>query len=297
MIKILSRKRRFYIHPKEKVAIVSFGITIFLTMFKTIVGLTTGSLGILSEALHSGMDLIATGVTIVAVRISEKPADDNHHYGHGKIENISALFETLILIVTCGWIVYEAIQRIQKETFEFNISFWSFFIIILSIFIDSNRSRILFKIANEHKSQALEADAFHFSSDLLSSTVVLLGLIFSTFNFHLADSLAALIVSGIILYISLKLSLKAIDELLDKAPKYTKETIEKIISKIPEVEKSHDIRIRTSGAKIFIDLNIHLDPNITLEQAHNISHFVETKIQEKIKNSIVNIHQEPTTEH
>lgn len=282
---------------KQKVAIASFFVALILTFFKGFVGLITGSLSILSEALHSGMDLVTAGITAIAVKISDKPPDETHNYGHGKIENISALFETLILIITCGWIIYESIQRLQKSEFEFTVSFWSFFVIIFSMIIDYNRARILYKTAKVHKSQALEADALHFSSDILSSTVILIGLIFSAFNIYIADTIAALIVSGFVLTLSFKLVWRAIDELIDSAPKKTKERIESIISNISEVEYVHDIRVRGSGTNIFIDLNIHLNPNLSLKEAHRVSHLVEAKIKQDIENSIVHIHQEPSSEH
>lgn len=282
---------------KQKIAIASFFVALILTSFKAFVGLTTGSLSILSEALHSGMDLIAAGITAIAVKISDKPADEKHNFGHGKIDNISALFETLILIITCGWIIYESIQRLQKSEFEFTVSFWSFFVIIFSIIVDYNRAKILYKTAKVHKSQALEADALHFSSDILSSSVVLIGLIFSAFNIFIADIIAALIVSGFVLTLSFKLAWRAIDELIDRAPKKTKERIESIISTISDVESVHDIRVRSSGTNVFVELNIHLNPNLSLEEAHRISHLVETKIKQDIENSIVHIHQEPSSEH
>ncbi|MGQ9819532.1 MAG: cation diffusion facilitator family transporter [Candidatus Kapaibacteriales bacterium] len=296
MEKVVAKKIE-KIRQKHKVAIASFFVAFILTGFKAFVGIVTGSLGILSEALHSGMDLVAAGITAIAVKISDKPADEKHNFGHGKIENISALFETLILIITCGWIIYESIQRLQKSEFEFTVSFWSFFVIIFSIIVDYNRAKILYQTAKAHKSQALEADALHFSSDILSSLVVLTGLIFSAFRIHIADTIAALIVSGFVLTVSFKLSWRAIDELIDRAPKKTKEKIESIISTISEIESVHDIRVRGSGPNIFIELNIHLNPNLSLEEAHRISHLVETKIKQDIENSIVHIHQEPSTEH
>lgn len=297
MEETLLRKSEFPVNPKQKVALASFLIALVLTLFKAIVGFSTGSLGILSEALHSSMDLIATGITFFAVRISDKPADEGHNYGHGKIDNISALFATFLLIITCGWIIYEALERLLRGNFAFLINFWSFVVIIFSIIVDINRAIILYKTSKKHKSQALEADALHFSSDVLSSVVVLLGLIFSSFNIHLADTIAALIVSGIILVMAWKLARRAVFELIDSAPKCSKQTIERIISEIPEVVIAHDIKVRSSGENVFIDLNIHLDPKISIEEAHKISHLVETKIKQKVENSIVHIHQEPATEH
>lgn len=282
---------------KRKVAFYSFLVALGLTLFKGVVGFATGSLGILAEALHSGMDLVAALVTYLAIRIADKPADETHNFGHGKVENLSALFETGILMMTCFWIVYEAYNRLATGSVHITINFWSFFVIILAIIVDINRSKILYRSAKRFHSQALEADALHFSSDILSSVVVLFGLVLASFNIYAADSVAAILVSAIVLVLSVRLSKKAIDQLLDRAPSKAKQVIQEIISRIPEVIEVHDIQVRSSGSNIFVNLNIHLDSKLTIEEAHNISHKVETKIQDSFKNSIVHIHQEPSTEH
>lgn len=282
---------------KRKVAFYSFLVALGLTLFKGVVGLVTGSLGILAEALHSGMDVIATLVTCFAVRIADKPADETHNFGHGKVENLSALFETGILILTCFWIVYEAYHRLITSNMHVTVNFWSFFVIILAIIIDINRSKILYRSAKKFHSQALEADALHFSSDILSSFVVLFGLVLASFDLYAADSIAAIFVSAIVFILSIRLGKKAIDQLLDSAPSKVKQTIQEIISQIPEVIEVHDIQVRSSGSNIFVNLNIHLDSKLTIEEAHSISHKVETEIQDSFKNSIVHIHQEPSTEH
>ena len=165
---------------KNKVAFVSVLSAIFLTGFKFIIGIITGSLGILSEALHSGLDLVAAVITLFAVKASGKPSDEDHHYGHGKIENFSALIETFLLLLTSIWIIWEAIHRIVSGkglTLTTTETIFSFIVVITSIVIDAWRSKKLMKIAKKYKSQALEADALHFSTDIWSSSVVLLGLI------------------------------------------------------------------------------------------------------------------------
>ena len=151
---------------KRKAALSSVIAAIFLTGIKLVVGLMTGSLGILSEAAHSGLDLVAAGMTYFAVKIADKPADREHTYGHGKFENLSALFETLLLFITCGWIIYEALQRIFFHEVHIDVNFWSFAVVITAIVVDYSRSRILFKAARKYNSQALEADALHFSTDI-----------------------------------------------------------------------------------------------------------------------------------
>ena len=278
---------------KSNVALSSVIAAVFLTGFKLFVGLLTGSLGILSEALHSGLDLIAAVLTFFAVRIADKPPDDDHHYGHGKVENLSALIETMLLAVTCIWIVYEAYERLTTGRTHIIVSIWSFLVIILSILIDFGRSRALSRAAKKYKSQALEADALHFSTDILSSVVVLLGLGFSYFNMQIADSISALMVAVIVLGICYSIGKKSIDVLMDKSPAKLREKILVIINDIPEIFKAHDIRIRTSGPVLFIEMNIHVNPEISISQAHELCHLVENKIKEVVGRSEVHVHAEP----
>lgn len=161
----------------------------FLTGIKIWAGVKTGSLGIISEALHSGLDLMAAGMTFYAVRIAARPADESHPYGHEKIENLSALAETALLLITCGWIVWEAIDRLFYNEAEITLTWWAFAVVAVSLLVDVNRSAMLRRVAKKHKSQALEADALHFTTDIWSSAVVMLGL-FCVWLAHLvpADS-------------------------------------------------------------------------------------------------------------
>ncbi|MFQ5798967.1 MAG: cation diffusion facilitator family transporter, partial [Bacteroidota bacterium] len=147
---------------KTRVALISIFAAVVLTVLKLLVGVSTGSLGILAEAAHSGLDLIAAVITFLAVRIADKPADSEHLYGHGKVENFSAFIESLLLLLTCVLIVYEAVQRFFIKAFEIEINVWSFAVILVAIVVDYWRSRALYRVARKHKSQALEADALHF---------------------------------------------------------------------------------------------------------------------------------------
>jgi cation diffusion facilitator family transporter len=279
---------------KNSVAMSSLWAAIFLTAFKLIVGLSTNSLGILSEAAHSGLDLVAAFITFMAVRIASIPADKDHNFGHGKTENISALFETILLLITCIWIVYESVERLTGKTHPVvSVNFWSYAVIVVAIVVDISRSRMLKKAAKKFHSQALEADALHFSSDILSSGVVLLGLITFSFGYTVADSIAALAVAVIVIFISLRLGKKSIDDLIDKAPDGIDEKIGWIIAEIPEVIKVHDIKARNSGSLILIEMNIHVDPRLSVEQAHAISEKVEKKICDSIERCEAHIHIEP----
>lgn len=278
---------------KSRVAFFSVLAAILLTSFKILVGVLTNSLGILSEALHSGLDLVAAVITLFAVRVADKPADKTHNYGHGKVENLSALVETLLLFVTCFWIISEAISRLTSDKQEIKVTFWSYAVVIVSIAIDFTRSRALSRAAKKHNSQALEADALHFSTDIWSSAVVLLGLIFANFGILSADSIAALIVAVIVIYVSFKLGKKAIDALLDRTPEETVSKIEAVLELAKGITRYHDLRVRTMGAETLVEINIHVTPGITIEEAHRISHDVEHEIMRAIERCEVHIHIEP----
>ncbi len=148
---------------KKRVAGISVITAIFLTGFKLVIGILTGSLGFMSKALHSGLDLAAALIIYFSVRIPHKPTDREHHFGYGKIGNFSALIETLLLVITCVWIVYEAINRLVSGNTHIEVTVWSYFVVISSIAIDVSRSRALYKVVHNYNSKALEADAFHFS--------------------------------------------------------------------------------------------------------------------------------------
>lgn len=280
---------------KSKVASISVMAAVVLVSMKLLVGVATGSLGILSEALHSALDFLAALITWVSVKLSDKPADSDHNFGHGKIENFSALLEALLLLATCAWIVYEALSRLFSGNTHIDVGVWSYVVVIASIAIDSWRSRELMRAAKKYKSQALEADALHFSTDILSSFVVLLGLVCANFGYFFADSVAALGVALIVIWVSLRLSMRAVNSLLDKAPEGLHESVEKIISGVDGVVCLHDLRVRSVGPEYEIDVNVHVDPKLSLVDAHDISERVERAVSQKLGNIIINVHIEPNS--
>lgn len=290
-------------HEKKSVALSSVIAAVFLTGFKLAVGLLTGSLGILSEAAHSGLDMVAAFVTFLAVRIAGKPADERHRYGHGKIENLSALLETLLLLATCVWIIYEALRRLIFEDVEVEASIWAFLVMIISIVVDVNRSRMLAEAARKHKSQALEADALHFSTDIWSSSVVILGLIgvrlgkmFPGLAFLAkADALAALGVALIVVVISLRLGRRTVEALLDSAPEGLAGQIERAVEAIPGVADCHQVRVRASGPHLFADIHVVMDGGQTLEEAHALTEVIEQAIRQQAPGIDVTVHAEPLT--
>ncbi|MEI6079045.1 MAG: cation-efflux pump [bacterium] len=281
-------------NQKTRVAISSVIAAVFLTSLKLVVGISTNSLGILSEAAHSALDLGAAIMTLFAVRISDLPADDSHHYGHGKVEGFSAFIEVLLLLITCGYIIYEATERLMGRTALIEINIYAFSVMIISIIVDISRSRALYRVAKKTKSQALEADALHFSSDIWSSVVVIFGLIATRFfHFPLADAISALVVSVLVIVISIRLAMKTINVLLDSAPAEMRKQIYELVHNVDGVEKVHKLRIRTSGNMVFTDMILLVDSNLSIEEAHRISNNVEKKLKDSLDNIDVTVHLEP----
>jgi cation diffusion facilitator family transporter len=288
---------------KQKAAITSVWAAVLLTSMKLIVGLLTSSLGILAEAVHSGLDLVAAFVTFLAVRLSDKPADEEHTYGHGKIENLSALIETLLLFVTCFWIIEEAIERLFFKLVEIDPSIWAFVVMCISIAVDINRSKMLRKAATKYGSQALEADAIHFSTDVWSSSVVIGGLCLvwlgksvfreQTLLFSQADAVAALGVALIVISVSYKLGKRTVDILLDRAPEGLPQRIAQAARKVQGVLGTSQVRVRRSGPSTFIDLNVAVDRNLPFERAHSIAEVVESQVQDVAPGADVMVHTDP----
>ncbi|RPI34932.1 MAG: cation transporter [Chloroflexota bacterium] len=286
---------------KNAAALSSVFGAVILTTLKIIVGLLTNSLGILAEAAHSGLDLVAALVTFLAVRISGKPPDQEHNYGHGKIENLSALFETFLLLLTCVWIIYESIRRLLFDDVEVDASIWAFLVMAVSIAIDYSRSRVLFKAARKYNSQALEADALHFSTDIWSSSVVIAGLIgvrlvafFPGLAFlRKADALAALLVALIVLYVSYQLGRRTVQALLDQSPKGLGERVKTVVETVPGVLDCHAVRVRPSGPSLFIDLHILVKADKHLREVHDITEKVEKAVHELAPDADVTVHPEP----
>src|SRR5205823_643844 len=225
-----------------------------ITGLKIVVGITTGSLGILSEAAHSALDLIAAVITWLSVRVSDKPADADHQYGHGKVENFSAFIETGLLLLTCLWIVSEAIKRLFFHHVEILPSVYAFLVMLFSMAVDFWRSRALGRIAEKYDSQALEADALHFSTDIWSSGVVIIGLGLVLAGRKLgipwlidADPVAALFVAAVIMFVSTRLARRTVDALLDTAPSGARGAIIGALRNVEGLLEIDRVRIRRAG--------------------------------------------------
>ena len=285
---------------KQSVALSSVLAATLLTTLKIVVGVTTGSLGILSEAAHSALDLIAAVVTYFSVRVSDKPADTGHPFGHGKVEHLSAFIETALLLVTCAWIVFEAGRRFFFREVHVDPSAWAFGVMLISITIDTFRSRALFRVARKYNSQALEADALHFSTDVWSSSVVVFGLalVYIAEQKNIAwlrhaDPVSALVVAAIVVYISVRLGKRTVDALVDAAPEGTSTNIAEAVTGVPGVLTQDRIRVRQSGNRLFVDLRLTLESNIPFEHAQSVVEVVETRIHELYPSADVVIHAAP----
>ena len=281
-------------NEKSRIALTSVFAAVFLTGLKLATGLITNSLGILSEAAHSGLDLGAALMTFFAVRISDRPADETHHYGHGKVEGFSAFLEVLLLLATCGYIISEAIERMAGKSVQVEVNIYSFGVMGISILVDLSRSAALNRVARKYRSQALEADALHFSSDIWSSAVVIFGLVAYRFlSFPLADSIAALIVAVLVIIVSIRLAIRTINILLDRAPAGISKKISGALSQIPGIERLSSLRIRSSGSRTFVDMRLSLASELSFSEAHRIASLAERKVSELIPGADVIVHADP----
>jgi cation diffusion facilitator family transporter len=281
-------------NEKEKVALGSIAASAALTAAKTVIGLATGSLAILSEAGHSLLDLSATVLTYFAVRISGKPADAEHHYGHGKVESVSALAETALLFLLTVAVIYEATQRLfggTPATVEANSA--AFVVIIGSIVIDFFRARVLKRVARETSSEALQADALHFGSDMWSSIAVLIGLGGVALGYFWADAAAALVVAVFIAVAGWRLGRRTVDSLTDTAPAGAGERITAIVRQVPGIVGIERVRVRPAGPALFVDLGIGVSRTLPLDRVTAIKERVAHAIRAAIPSAEITITTEP----
>jgi cation diffusion facilitator family transporter len=279
---------------KQKVALSSIAASAGLTATKAVVGLATGSLAILSEAAHSLVDLAATVMTYFAVRVSGKPADEEHHYGHGKVESITALAETALLFLLSGVVVWEALQRlVGGHGHAVEATFWAFAVIVGSIIVDFFRARVLYRVAAETSSEALEADALHFGSDMWSSIAVLIGLVAVAFGYPWADSAAAVVVAVFICIAGWRLGRRTIDTLTDTAPAGTAGRITAIVARIPRVVGVERVRVRPAGAVLFVDLVVTVSRTLPLDRVTALKERIEGAVRKEFPKAELTVNTEP----
>lgn len=289
-------------HEKRMAALGSVASAVVLVLLKAFLAWITGSLGILSEALHSMLDLVAAVITYLSVRVADKPADAQHLYGHGKVESFSAFVETGLLLLTAVYIVWEAFQRLLFRMPEIHPSVSAIVILLLAMCIDIIRSRALGRVAKRNPSEALEADALHFSTDVWSTLAVIIGITGAWVGMKLKvpwlralDPIAALAVAGVIIWVGSRLGRRTIDALLDVAPIGLRERIVNAVDETEGVLQTERVRVRRAGQRYFVDVTISVPRTASLEQAHAATEAVERNIGRMIPADVV-VHVEPRAE-
>ena len=280
---------------KRSAALYSILAAVGLITAKTTVGLMTGSLAILTDAAHSLLDMGASIITYFSVRISDKPADIDHHYGHGKVESLGALLQIIFLLGACVWIVFEAIHRLLAPTMALKLNIWAFAVVIGSIIVDFSRVRVLRRVAKKYSSQALAADALHFSSDIYVSSVVLFGLAAVQFGFTKADPIAAIVVSLFIVVIAARLGKQAIDVLLDRAPSQAAEIIRETVGSFPEILGIDQIRLRSDGRMTFAEMSLSVDRMLTFGRADELGVRLRQELHHRLPQTDVIFTMIPTS--
>ncbi|HOT13866.1 MAG TPA: cation diffusion facilitator family transporter [Bacteroidales bacterium] len=279
-------------NEKTKAAGISVFSNTSLVIFKLITGFITGSVSILSEAIHSAMDLLAAVIAFFAVRISDTPADKGHPYGHGKYENVSGIIEALLILLASGWIIYEAVVKILHPGPIESIGLGSV-VMFVSAVANFFVSRYLYKVAKKTDSIALEADALHLKTDVYTSLGVAIGLllIWAT-GWHFLDSVIAVFVATLIVKEAVHLLRAAYAPLLDAS--LSESEVEVIKDSIKSHNLSfHALRTRKAGHYRFAELHLEVAPDISVGMAHEMCDMIEKDIMEKIKNIEVSIHVEP----
>ncbi|HKH81263.1 MAG TPA: cation diffusion facilitator family transporter [Methylovirgula sp.] len=262
---------------KERAALTSAAVSALLTLAKFVAGLTSGSLALLSEAGHNLADTGITIITYYAIRVAGKPADEEHNYGHAKVETLAALIETGFLFALAIFILIEAMRRL-RERVEIDANALAFGVLIISIIVDVSRSTLLSRIARETRSDALAADVLHFGSDIAGSSVALLGLIAARLGYPQGDALAALGVALFITVAGYRLGRRTVDSLIDAAPKGLAASLRAIAGSVPGVIEVDSLRLRPAGANVFGDIGISVPRTFPLEQVAAIKDEVSAAI-------------------
>ncbi|MGB6358147.1 MAG: cation-efflux pump [Candidatus Acidiferrales bacterium] len=287
------------VQQKKMAALASVASAIVLVALKIFLTLRTGSLGVLSEALHSSLDLIAAIITFFSVRVSDRPADADHTYGHAKFESFSAFVETTLLLLTALYIIWEALQRLFSGAPQLRPGWLAVVLLAVMVGIDWTRARAISRVAQRFPSEALEADALHFSTDVWSTSVVLLGLVavwlgqfFSIPRLRYTDPIAALVVAGVIIWVGWRLGRRTLEALLDVAPAGLQQKITVAVGKIEGVLGVDRVRLRRAGQRYFVDVTVSVPRTISLEEADATSDRVERRIAEIVPSDVV-VHTEP----
>jgi cation diffusion facilitator family transporter len=273
-----------------------------LVSLKIFLTVATGSLGVLSEALHSVLDLVAAVITFLSVRVSDRPADEEHTYGHGKVESFAAFAEAGLLLLTAAYVIWEAVQRLFFREVHIRPSLLAIGILLVAVAIDVVRSRALKRVAREHQSEALEADALHFSTDVWSTSVVILGIAAVGIGertgiawLRFADPLAALGVAAVVIWVASQLGRRTLDALLDAAPEGLRQRVARAVEEMEGVLATERVRVRRAGNRHFVDITISVPRAASFEQVHAISDAIERRVSEIVPADVM-VHMEPVAQ-
>ncbi|HEY3418664.1 MAG TPA: cation diffusion facilitator family transporter, partial [Armatimonadota bacterium] len=287
---------------KKGVALLSVVSNTLLVIFKLIVGLSIGSVSVISEAIHSGVDLLAAIIALFAVSTAGKPADEEHPFGHGKVENISGAVEALLIFGAAAWIIYEAFKKLHELKPLDDVG-WGVVVMLISALANILVSRQLFRIGKATDSVALQADAWHLRTDVWTSGGVMLGLLIILVgrwlapgvDLHWVDPVAAIAVALLIIRAAWDLTLQAGRDLLDASlPRHEEDQVREVINlNSPPVLSYHRLRTRKAGATRFIEFHLRVDPGMTVVESHQLSHKIIDEIRERFPDARLTIHTEP----
>jgi cation diffusion facilitator family transporter len=278
---------------KQRVAVFSLLASGCLAVVKFVAALASGSLGLLSEAFHSLMDFGATALTLLAIKVADRPADEDHHYGHAKAESVVALIETGMLFGVTAWVTYESLKRLLSGGHDVELSWWLFAIVVGSIIIDFNRARALRRTAAKTGSAALAADALHFTADMWSSMAVLAGLTLLWLGLPWADSAAALVVAVFVARAAWQLGKQTLDNLLDAAPAGATAAITETVEAFDGVLAVRQLRVRPAGPTLFVDLIVDVPRTMALARLDGLRKELAFAISKRFSNADSSVQMNP----
>jgi cation diffusion facilitator family transporter len=279
---------------QERTARLSVAAAVFLVCVKLATGVLTGSLAFVAEAAHSATDLVAALLTLFAVRVAVRPADEEHQYGHGKAEHLAALGESAFLGLVSLAIAFQAIWRLSEDgAHEIDVTWWSITVIVLVMAVDASRALVSLRGSRRHQSAALAANALHFGSDLLGSFAVLVGLLFVSAGYHSADPIAALVVAALVILAALRLGRQSVDVLMDRSSAESDEAIRSALADVDESFSVRRVRARHAGGSHFVDLVVGIPVDAQITQAHATADDIEDAVRANLPNTDVMVHVEP----
>jgi cation diffusion facilitator family transporter len=282
------------VRPERRIAVVSIAVAGLLVVLKLVTGIATGSLGLISEAVHSGTDLVAALLTFFAIGVAARPADEGHEYGHGKADHLAALAEGAILVAASLFISWRAILRLTGATSgHVHATGWALLVLVAVIALDASRTTVSWRAARRYRSAALQSNALHFASDLGGSVTVLVGLVLVRAGYRDADSIAALVVAGLVLLAAGRLMRRNIDVLMDRAPAEAEETARRAIAELEPGLELRRLRMRQAAGRHFADVVIGVSPDAAVGQGHEAADAVEAAVQRALPESDVVVHVEP----